>query len=153
MISIVETTELPAPPARVWRFFSEMDEHYRDVHQEHLVWRTLKGKPLAEGTVWFGDEWVGPIRVSSRFFTHSVEPGRSFSYRVGFPGALVGAGGSFRFTPSADGGCEMREEVHFGFRIPLLGWLVDRLLSLVLPLEEFRRHVREEGQNLVRLLS
>ena len=153
MIELVETTVIPAAPARVWRFFSEMDRHYQDVHREHLVWRTLSGEPLSEGTIWFIDEWVGPMRVSSRFFTDRAEPGRFFSYRVGLPGRLIGAGGSFRFTPTTDGRCEMREEVHFGFKVPVLSLFLDRLLALFLPLGEFRRHIREEGENIAALFS
>jgi uncharacterized protein YndB with AHSA1/START domain len=153
VIELVQTTVLPASPEQVWRFFVEMDDNYQDVHPEHLVWRTLSGKPLREGTVWFADEWVGPLRVSSRFFTEKAEPGHFFSYRVGFPGRLVGAGGSFRFTPTAEGHCQMREEVHFGFKIPVLSLVLDRLLALFLPIEEFRRHIREEGKNLAALFS
>jgi hypothetical protein len=153
MIELVETTLIPCSAERVWRFFYEMDDNYQDFHREHLVWRTLSGEPLSEGTIWFVDEWVGPMRVSSRFFAANVEPGRFFAYRVGFPGRLVGAGGSFRFTPTADGRCQMREEVHFGSKIPLVGLLLDRLLALVLPIGEFRRHIREEGENLAALFS
>jgi hypothetical protein len=153
VIELVEITVIPASSEQVWRIFAEMDEHYRKLHPEHLTWRTLSGEPLAEGTIWFADEWVGPMRVSSRFFTESVEPGRFFSYCVGFPGRLAGAGGSFRFTPTSEGHCEMREEVHFGFKIPVVGVLLDRLLALLLPIGEFRRHIREEGENLVALFS
>jgi uncharacterized protein YndB with AHSA1/START domain len=153
VIELVQTTVIPASPERVWRFFAEMDDNYQDFHAEHLVWRTLSGEPLAEGTVWFVDEWVGPMRVSSRFFTEAAEPGRFFAYRVGFPGRLVGAGGSFRFTPTAEGHCQMREEVHFGFKIPVLSLVLDRLLALLLPIGEFRRHIREEGENLAALFS
>jgi uncharacterized protein YndB with AHSA1/START domain len=153
VIELVQTTVIPASPERVWQFFVDMDDNYQDFHPEHLVWRTLSGKPLTEGTIWFVDEWIGPMRVSSRFFTERAEPGRFFAYRVGFPGRLVGAGGSFRFTPSAEGHTQMREEVHFGFKIPVLSLVLDRILALLLPIEEFRRHIREEGENLVALFS
>jgi hypothetical protein len=153
VIQLVETNVIPTSPEQVWRFFAEMDEHYRKLNREHLTWRTLNGEPLAEGTIWFADEWVGPLRVSSRFFVERVEPGQFFSYRVGFPGRLAGAGGSFRFTPTSAGQCEMREEVHFGFKIRLVGLLLDQLLALLLPIKEFRRHIREEGENLVTLFS
>jgi uncharacterized protein YndB with AHSA1/START domain len=151
--SLVETTRLPAPPERVWRFFREMDENYPRWHREHLAWRTLRGEPLAAGTIWFADEWIGPIRVSARFFVTGAEPERSFSYRVGFPSSLVRAGGSFRFAPTDDGCCEMTERVHLGFSIPLIGSLIDLALRLFLPLDEFFRHMREEGENLALLLS
>jgi hypothetical protein len=153
MISMVETTRIRAGTDRVWRFFSELDEHYPEWHREHLAWRTLRGKPLAKGTVWFADEWVGPLRVSGRFFVEDAEPERFFAYRVGFPSSMVRAGGSFRFVPTPDGSCEMVEEVRLGFSTPIIGALVDRLLAIVIPLDELRRHIREEGENLARLLD
>jgi uncharacterized protein YndB with AHSA1/START domain len=153
VISLVQNTRLPAPPERVWRLFVEMDAHYAEWLPEHLTWRWLRGEPLSEGAVWFADEWVGPVRVSGRFSAHSVEPERFFAYRIGFPASLIRAGGWFRFAPTADGGCEMTEEMHLGFSAPFAGALVDRLLGAVLPLGEFRRHMREEGLNLVGLLG
>jgi hypothetical protein len=153
VISLVQTTRIPAAPQRVWRFFRELDAHYPDWHPEHLAWRTLRGEPLAEGSVWFADEWVGPLRVNGRFFVEVAAPERFFAYRIGFPASLVGAGGWFRLVPTSDGGCELTEEVHLGFSIPLVGPLVDRVLAAALPLGELRRHMREEGENLVRLLG
>jgi hypothetical protein len=130
-----------------------MDVHYSDWHREHLAWRTLRGDPLARGTIWYADEWIGPLRVSSRFFVEDAEPERFIAYRVGFPSSMVRAGGSFRLVPLSDGGCELIEEVRLGFSTPVIGALVDRLLAIVLPLDEFRRHIREEGENLALLLD
>jgi Polyketide cyclase / dehydrase and lipid transport len=153
MISMTQTTRIPAAPERVWRFFSELDEHYSAWHPEHLAWRTLRGEPLAKGTVWFADEWVGPLRVSSRFFVEDAEPERFFAYRVGFPASVLRAGGSFRLVPVSDDVCELIEEVHLGYPTRIFGALADRVLTIVLPLKEFRRHIREEGENLARLLE
>jgi Polyketide cyclase / dehydrase and lipid transport len=153
LISLVESRRLPASAEQVWRLFEEMDRHYLDVHPEHLRWRTLRGRPLAVGTVWFADEWVGSMRISSRFFVTDADQGRFFTYRIGFPASLGRAGGSFRFEPTTSGECEVIEEVHFGFKAPLLGRLVDVVLALVLPVREMRRHMREEQQNLAALLE
>jgi len=153
VISLVETTRIPAAPERVWRWFREMDAHYLDWHPEHLAWRTLRGEALAEGTVIFGDEWVGPLRLAGRFFIYDVQPEQFFAFRIGFPFSLLRAGGWFRFAPTSDGTCELTAETHLGLSTPLIGPLLDRLLAAVLPLDELRRHMREEGENLVRLLS
>jgi hypothetical protein len=153
MISLIERSRIPATPERVWHFFHDMDTHYADWHPEHLTRRTLRGEPLVKGTVWFADEWIGPMRLSARFFVADADPERFFAYRIGFPSSLGRAGGWFRFAPAADGSCELTQEVHFGFSLPLLGALIDRLLATLLPLGEFRRHMREEQDNLVRLLG
>ena len=153
MITLVERTRISAPAEYVWRFFRELDARYADLHPEHLRWRTLRGEPLTEGAVVFAEEWIGPRRLSARLFICNVEEGRSFSYRIGFPASLVRAGGSFRLSPTTERECELVEEVHLGFRAPLVGLLVHPVLALVLPLAELRRHIREEGENLARLLA
>lgn len=153
MITFTERTVLPAPAERVWHLFAQMEEHYSAWHREHLRWRWLAGEPLAEGSIWFADEWVGPLRISSRFFVTASEPHRSFAYRVGFPSSLVKAGGSFRLERIRDHECELIEEVHLGFSTPVVGPAVDAVLRLALPLREFQRHIREEGEGLTTLLS
>jgi len=153
VISIVERTRLPAGPERAWSFFREMDAHYRDWHPEHLEWKTIAGAPLSDGAVVFIDEWVGRMRITGRMFIGDVEPERYFAYRFGLPSSLVGAGGSFRFEPDGEGRSVMIQETHFGFRAPIVGWLVDRLLALFVPVQEIARHMREEQANLARLLG
>jgi hypothetical protein len=153
VISVVETSVLPATPERVWEFFRQLDTHYPDWHPEHLRWRTLSGEALGEGAVVFADEWLGPLRINGRMFIHDVEPLRFFAYRFAFPSSVVRAGGWFRFNPTPDGACEIVQEAHLGFSIPLLGRLVDGVLKALLPLGELPRHIREEQQNLIRLLG
>jgi uncharacterized protein YndB with AHSA1/START domain len=153
VISLTNTVELAVPPARVWRLFRDMDSHYQEWIPEHLRWRWLSREPLTTGAVWHADEWVGPMRLDTRFEVIKAEPDRLFSWRIlGFPARLVRTRGSFRLTPS-DGGCRVDQEVHFGFSLPILGSLLDLAMALVLPLDEFRRHMREEQANLPRLLA
>jgi hypothetical protein len=45
------------------------------------------------------------------------------------------------------------QEVHVGFSIPIIGSVLDRAMRISLPLDEFRRHMREEGDNLARLIE
>ena len=60
---------------------------------------------------------------------------------------------SRRFNPNGDGGCEMQQEVHFGFSLPILGPLLDLAMRVLLPVSEFRRHMREEGDNLATVIQ
>jgi len=111
VISVIETSRLPVPAERIWRFFAdEVEERYADWHPEHLRWKWLRGAPVEAGSVWFADEWVGRMRIQGRFIVDQAEPARLFSYRLAFPSSLVGAGGSFGLEPSEDGGCWLRQE-------------------------------------------
>lgn len=80
-------------------------------------------------------------------------PGRLFAYRIGFPSSLLRAGGSFRLEPTGEESCELVQETHFGFALPVIGQIADLVLRLALPVGEFRRHMREEGQGLADLLE
>jgi polyketide cyclase/dehydrase/lipid transport protein len=153
VISVVESSRLPLTPERIWRFFAEeVEERYPEWHREHLRWRWLRGRPLEKGTVWFAEEWVGRMHISSRFIIELADQDRLFSYRLALPSSLVRAGGSFRLEPAA-GGCELIQEVHMGFRAPLVGRLIDLVIAAVVPIRDLRRHMREEQANLVRLLG
>jgi Polyketide cyclase / dehydrase and lipid transport len=153
VISMARITRLPVAPETVWAFFSEMDQHYTQWVPEHLDWRWLRGNPLEPGSIWYADEWIGPLRISTRFFVDDADPGRFFSYRIAFPASLIGARGSFRLEATATGGCDVVEQVHLGFAIPIVGALLDQLISVVLPLGEFRRHMQDESAGLVRIFG
>lgn len=154
MISVVETSRLPVAPERIWRFFAEeVEDRYPEWHQEHLRWRWLRGRPLEREAVWFADEWIGRMRIAGRFIVDDVQPGGYFSYRLAFPASLVRAGGSFRLDPKNDGGCELIQDVHMGFSLPLLGRLIDLVIAAAIPVREVRRHMREEQANLAPLLA
>jgi hypothetical protein len=153
MITVTHTTELSAAPDDVWAWFTRLDDNYRGWHPEHLDWKTLRGAPLSEGSSVFADEWIGPARVRARLAIYDVAPPFSFSYRTcTFPGSLVRATGSFSLTATPTG-CRLVETVQLGYRSRLASPVIDRLIGLLFPLGDLRRHVREEGANLARLVA
>src|SRR5689334_8874174 len=153
MLSFSDTSHISASPDEVWRFFAEMESHYLDWHPEHVAWRDLEGNATIPGSVIYADEHLGKLRLKGRFFIDRVEPERFFSFRVGLPFSLVGAGGHFRIRPTPDGGCDLEAENHVGYDTRLIGPLLDRLLAVAMPADDLRRHMREEGQNLELLLG
>ena len=63
------------------------------------------------------------------------------------------ASGSLRLAATGDRQCEVSEDVHLGFRTPVVGRLLDRLLSYLLAVDHLRRHMCEEGNRLAELFS
>ena len=59
----------------------------------------------------------------------------------------------FRIETSRDRHCELIEQLHLGFATPVVGCLLDRLLSRLLPMDEIRRHIAEEGERLAQVLT
>jgi hypothetical protein len=50
------------------------------------------------------------------------------------------------------GGCDLTEETHFGYGPPV-AQITDPLMGKLLPVDEVRRHMREEHVNLSLLLA
>lgn len=152
MISLTDRSSIHATPDQVWAFFADLDARYLEWHPEHLMWRTLSGPPLSEGSIVFADEWIGRFRLTGRFRLSEVQPNALFRWDMLFPYSLIGAGGWFALEPTDDG-CVLVAEVHMGWPVPVFGPLLDRLIGVVVPLSDLRRHMREEGGNLARLLA
>jgi hypothetical protein len=152
MIRLTDCTAITAPADRVWDWFATLDASYREWHPEHIRWQTLKGKPLDRGTTEFVDEWIGRSRLAGQFRITEVVPGRYLGWAMLFPHSLVNVGGSFALEPT-DAGCNLVAEVHMGWSLPVLGPLLDKVISTFVPISELRRHMVEEGRNLARLLS
>lgn len=152
MIRLIDRAAIPAAEERVWESLASLDAHYREWHPEHLVWHTLSGPPLTEGAIVFVDEWIGRFRLTGRCRIVDVRPNRSFRWEMLGRYALVGVGGSFALAP-IESGTALTAEVHMGWSTPVLGWLLDRIIALVVPLPELRRHMADEGRNLARLLG
>jgi hypothetical protein len=77
-----------------------------------------------------------------------VVPGRVLRYRsLGFRGAFI--------IEPADRGVRFTGELDFGIRTPGVGFVVDAVLRKLLgrELAAIQTHMREEGQNLKRLLE
>jgi hypothetical protein len=132
--------------------FANLDRYYLAWHPEHLVWRTLRGSPLQEGTKVYFDEWIGYFRLAGRLRIMASEPGHRFRWHLEFPYSLAGVGGSLTFM-LIGAGCELVAEVQMGWTIPVLGPALDWLIPAVVPCPELRRHMAEEGKNLARLLG
>lgn len=151
MIEIVERSPIPASPERVWDWFTFIDRHYLQWHPEHIAWRNIKGRYTQNSAVVFFDENIGKFRLPMRCRVAETVPGRYLRYEGTFPFSLIGAGGWFEIIPNGDQ-CILVAEVHIGWA-SFLSPLVDRAIAIFFPLNELRRHMREEGVNLANILG
>jgi Polyketide cyclase / dehydrase and lipid transport len=153
MISLKDTSHIAASPSQVWRCFAEMDRHYLDWHPDHVVWRNVEGNATVPNGVIYADEKVGKLRLRGKFHIGRADRERYFDFKMGFPFSLVNAGGWFEIKPTENGECDLVAETHLGYSAPLIGPLMDRVLSACLPLDELRAHMAYEGRNFERLIT
>ncbi len=141
-----DTTWIRATPEQVFTFFEHMHEQYLDWHPDHRLFRWEDGQGLREGVVFYFEEIIGGKLLKKRVVFTRIEPGRAIEFtfknrllRLILPRFL------FQVEPKADG-VQFVAEIHVRTG-PIGAWLNRREFAAV------RQHMREEGQNLKRLLE
>lgn len=148
MIQLRDTVDIQAPPERVWAWLNELPHHYRDWHPAHIDCRYIRGDNLAVGAVLQVNEYLHEKPHSLMLHADVVVPDRLLRYSGrGFRGAFI--------LEPVDEGTRFTAELEFGICLPLGGRLLDVVLRRVLAkrLSAFQTHMREEGENLRRLLE
>ncbi len=138
-----------APPEDVFEFFRSMDhDRYLAWHDEHRDFRLVEGEWVEEGASAFFDEEIGDERITSTVRYTDVRPANYIEFRdENWLMRLFNPKNAFLFEP-VEGGTRVVAEVNL--RIGPL----ERLSKTVhAELEELRRHMREEGENLKRLVE
>ena len=148
MIELRDSTFIEVPPEQVWAWLEEMPLHYRQWHPDHVACRYEDGRVLRTGTVLYVEERLHGRLHRLRLRATEVVPGQVVRY------ASRGFAGAFVIVPEGDG-TRFTAELSFGIRAPIVGRVLDAMAGFTLRsrLEAFRTHMREEGENLKRLLE
>jgi hypothetical protein len=146
MILSETSPQIRAAPEQVFAFFAGMESNYGRLHPDHVLFRWLDPPAVKQGVRFHFEERIaGKLLKKTVMFTR-IEPGSliefaptSRLFRVFLPRI------SFRIRP-AGGGLTVTQDIHLRIG-PLAAWFNRRELDAV------RRHMREEGENLRRLLE
>lgn len=138
------TIEIGATPEVVYEWFLGLDRHYRTWHPDHRAceWRSRRGEV---GGVLYAEELIHGRLHRLRFRMTEVVPGRKLAFRVlGAVGWLVPRGDFV--VEEQPTGCRFSAglTVRMG---RLLRWLLPRHHRALVA------HMREEGENLKRILE
>lgn len=145
MTELEDKIEIDAPAEDVFAWFMRLDRNYRSWHPAHSGCRWLKGEPFREGSVLCTEEELHGKRHRLRSGIRRIERNRLIEYSFLFPVSIISPGGSFAFENSGDG-CLFTATITFR-----LGWLISKVFKS--RMEGCTRHMREEGENLKRLLQ
>lgn len=148
-----ESIEIKTTPEKIFDFFAHLvdDESYRAWHPEdHIALHWSKGNPWEEGSVVYAEEYVHGKRHKLKFVVTKVVPNRKIEFaplsrflRIYFPK------NTFTIEPKGD-----------TCIFTALGWLrVGKLVKIFARdklekgLSSVRKHMKEEGENLKRILE
>jgi uncharacterized protein YndB with AHSA1/START domain len=136
---------IDTPPGRIWSWLTRLSEHYTRWHPDHVSADWERGEPNQIGSVLRAVEYLGGHREQLRFEMIDVDPPRRMEYRIRGLHSLLLPGGSFEIAPDGEGS-KFTAGIRYRF-----GPLTERILKH--RVAALRTHMREEGQNLKRLLE
>lgn len=145
--------EINTTPEKVFHYITSItdSESYRAWHKkDHVTFQFLKGKPWSVGSVMYAEEYIHGKLHKLKFIINEVVPNKMIEYvpaswllRKYFPKnefILEAQGDACRFIASGT------------YRI---GWLGRTLFRKQLKegLSSIKQHMKEEGENLKRILE
>jgi len=150
---LTHSIEIRTTPEKIFAFLRHLhlEENYRAWHpQDHQLMRWVKGEPWEEGSVAYAEQYAHGKLHKLKYIVTKVVPDREIEFsprfwlwRIYFPKntfSVESRGEICTFTATA----HMR-----------VGWLMKKLArkKLDAALESARKHMREEGENLKKLLE
>lgn len=148
IVTLRHAIEIDASPREVYAFFEHIEENYTRWHPDHIVFRWMKGNTLAEGAEAYSQQRAhGKAHTLSVRFTRVV-PTERVEFRWINPLIRFFAPRNVWLFERTDEGCRFIAESDVR-----LGWIFARLKRTQEGLAAIRRHLKEEGENLKRLVE
>ena len=145
MITLKDTMEIKTTPDRIFDWLKNQDKHYLEWHPDHVKCRWVKGKPVEEGSIFYVEEYLHGKLHKLKFLITKIEPNRKIEFKLLFPMSIICPTGSF-IIESREKRCIFTATLSFRF-----GWLFSKLAKN--RVEAIKKHIKEEGENLKRLLE
>lgn len=139
-----DSVEIKTASEKVFEWLTHFPEHYTEWHPDHVTCHYVTGGSMEEGSVLYCEEYIHGDLHSMKFRLTKIEPTR-IDYDILFPMSIICPKGSFIVEPKGDH-CTFTATLSFRF---------DTLLSVLFKrrVEALKTHVKEEGENLKRLLE
>jgi len=152
-IVLTDSIEISTTPEKIFGFFLQIvdDASYQAWHPEdHVAFRLIRGEPCQQGSVVYAEEYIHGKLHKLKFLIKEVVPNRKIEFvpvsrlfRIYFPRNTF-------LIETRDGSC-----VFTASCVVRVGRLVKLLARnrLEQGLSSVRKHMKEEGENLKRILE
>ena len=146
-----DSTEIKTTPEKIWEFFINLDKNYKSWHPEdHIVFKWTKGKPMETSSHYYGEEIMNEKVKKFKGIIGEVIPYRKIVFKFTFPVTLVSPYFEWQIEPRGSNSVFtaitiVRCERFYRKIMRKKGW--DELI------QTGKKHVREEGENLKKILE
>ena len=149
MIMLRDSITIQTKPEQLFKWLELMPQEYCSWHSDHVACRVIHGSMLQRGSEIECQEYLhGKLHIL-QFRLTRVDPCRRMEYEIAGLGK-----GAFVVIPKDDE-VEFVAELGLGSDSPIVGRMMDAFLRLLLSrrLDAMREHMREEGQNLKKIIE
>ena len=149
-IILTDSIEIKTTPEKIWEFFTNLEKNYKAWHpKDHIEFKWTKGKPMESGSSWYGKEIVRGKVFKLKGTVGEVIPNRKIVLKYSFPVSFVAPW--FEWSIEPKGSISV-----FTARSYLRAgefYLKYFKKEMEPKLEMHYHHVKEEGENLKKILE
>ena len=145
-----DSVEINTTPEKIWEFFTNLEKNYKAWHPgDHILFKWTEGKPMESGSRWYGEEIVRGKLFKLKGTIGEVIPNRKIVFNFAFPVSLVAPKFEWLIEPKGSTSVfTARSYLRAGeFYLKFFKKEMNYKLDL------HNKHVREEGENLKRILE
>ena len=148
MIALTDSVEIKAKPEKVFAWLTNIKnkENYQSWHSDHVDCVWVKGEPFQEGSIVYFEEYIHGKLHKLKFLCTKRVQNRLIEYRPLFPWSFFMPKCTFVIEPQKEDSCIFTATINLRVG-PLFKKFGGKRLDTI------KRHMREEGENLKRILE
>ena len=145
MITLRDSVRINRRPEVIFEWFNHFVENYKSWHQDHVKAKWVKGTNFEKDSILYSEEYLGGKLEKLSFKITNCIQNKLIEYKLLFPESIICSGGSFDIKPNNEGSI-FTSTLHF--RCGRLFLKITKRGA-----EVIKMHMKEEGENLKRLLE
>lgn len=145
METLTDSIDIKCSSQDIFSWFKNIDLNYKSWHEDHVECRWIKGQPFKQNSILFSSEYIHGNLHKLKFKTIRVIENEYIGYEILFPMSIISPRGTFQFKKK---GTSTIFTATISFRF---GWLMKIIAKT--KMEQFKDHMREEGENLKKLME
>ncbi len=145
MKALQDSIEINAPADKIFNWFSNLEQNYKDWHPDHRDARWIGEKSINPGAIFYAEEYLHGEPHKIKFRLQRVEPNKLIEFKNLFSLSLIYPGGSFVFESK---GPTTLFTSNLLFKME---YLLSRLAKR--QLKALNQHMKEEVINLKKLME